>query len=231
MSEQIIRVANERGVWLMAIPMVVIVVVQALLYCRLAFRAADKIGFPREKCWRGFRAGAITAIGPCLAIFIVMMGMMAVIGAPITWLRLSVIGAAPTELTAATVGAQAYGVEFGSPKYDMMALATSWWTMAINGVGWLLLVAIIGKYLEGMREKMGGGDPAWLAVISGAAMLGCFAYLNSSSILAGGPRLVAAVTGGVSMVIFLNIAKRATWLREYCLGIAMIIGIVAAAMM
>lgn len=113
----------------------------------------------------------------------------------------------------------------------MMALATSWWTMAINGVGWLLLVAVVGKYLEGMREKMGGGDPVWLAVISGAAMLGCFAYLNSSSILAGGPRLIAAVTGGVSMVIFLNIAKRAPWLREYSLGIAMIIGIVAAALM
>lgn len=45
MSEQIIRVANERGVWLMAIPMVVIVVVQALLYCRLAFRLLTKLDF------------------------------------------------------------------------------------------------------------------------------------------------------------------------------------------
>lgn len=51
------------------------------------------------------------------------------------------------------MGGKAYGVEFGSPDYDMMALATSWWTMAINGVGWLLLVAVVGNYLEGMRGK------------------------------------------------------------------------------
>ncbi len=67
-----------------------------------------------------------SAVGPSIAVLIVMVGMISMVGAPISWLRLSVIGAAPTELTAATVGSQAYGVEFGSPDYDIMAMATSW---------------------------------------------------------------------------------------------------------
>ncbi|MDD3708594.1 MAG: DUF5058 family protein, partial [Aminobacterium sp.] len=142
MPEAVLQAANGWGVWAIAIAIVVIVLIQSLLYIRLSFKTADQIGFPREKCVQGLRAGAISAIGPSIAVFIVMVGMMSVVGGPITWLRLSIIGAAPTELTAATVGAEALGVKFGSADYDIQALATSWWTMTINGTGWLLVTAL-----------------------------------------------------------------------------------------
>ncbi len=241
MPESVLAAANGWMVWAIAILIVGIALVQSLLYIRLAFRTADTIGFPRQKCLLGLRSGAISAIGPSIAVFIVMVGMMSVVGAPITWLRLSIIGAAPTELTAATVGAQAYGVEFGSPDYDLMALATSWWTMAINGVGWLLVAGLFTHKLEEVREKVGGGDPKWLAIISGGAMLGCFGFLNARNIMkgarqlmaaqqiegAGGP-LFAAFGGMIAMMILLHIAKKWTWLREYTLGIAMLAGMALA---
>ncbi|BCV24069.1 hypothetical protein kuro4_08420 [Gelria sp. Kuro-4] len=125
MSPKILQIANGFGVWVLAALTVSMVLVQAVLYTRLAYTTADKIGYAREKCRQAFRTGLVTAIGPSIAIFIVMVGMMSVVGGPITWLRLSVIGAAPTELTAATVGAQARGVEFGGADYDLLALATS----------------------------------------------------------------------------------------------------------
>lgn len=231
MIEKVMKVANEPGVWAIAIIIVLIVLSQVILYIRLAFNAAHRIQLPREKCIHGLRSGIIGAIGPCFAILIIMVGMVAIVGAPISWLRLSVIGAAPTELTAATVGSEAYGVEFGSPDYDLGALATSWWTMAINGIGWLIIVGLITHKLEDLRTRLGGGDPKWLAIISGAAMLGAFSFLNAKSILAGGGKLIAAVTAGISMVILLKIAqKKILWLREYTLGISMLIGITFAVM-
>ncbi|HHV58344.1 MAG TPA: DUF5058 family protein [Firmicutes bacterium] len=228
MSPKILQIANGFWVWVLAALTVSMVLVQAVLYTRLAYTTADKIGYAREKCRQAFRTGLVTAIGPSIAIFIVMVGMMSVVGGPITWLRLSVIGAAPTELTAATVGAQARGVEFGGADYDLLALATSWWTMAINGFGWLLFVSLFTHKLEDFREKIGGGDPKWLAALSGAAMLGVFGYLNTSHVLAGGGRLIAVVTGAIAMVILLKLAERAKWLREYTLGIAMLIGMALA---
>ncbi len=228
MSEELLNAANGWMVWLIAVVVVSLVALQATLYIRLAFSAARRINFPRDKCIRALRAGAVSAIGPSIAVLIVMIGMISMVGAPITWLRLSVIGAAPTELTAATVGAQAYGVDFGSADYDMMALATSWWTMTINGVGWLLVVGLFAHRLENIRTRVGGGDLRWLAILSGAAMLGCFAFLNSRSIIAGGGKLVAAVVGGLAMVVLLLIARRLPWLREYTLGLAMLAGMAAA---
>ncbi|WP_024821343.1 MULTISPECIES: DUF5058 family protein [Aminobacterium] len=239
MPEAVLQIANSWLIWGIAIAIIVIVLIQSLLYIRLSFRAADQIGFPREKCVRGLRAGAISAIGPSIAIFIVMVGMMSVVGGPITWLRLSIIGAAPTELTAATIGAEALGVKFGSADYDLTALATSWWTMTINGTGWLICAALFTHKLEGMREKMGGGDPVWLAIMSGGAMLGCFGFLNSRNIVSGlrelqsglaggGGPLYAAIGGLLGMVLMMHLAKKLTWLREYTLGIAMLIGMAVA---
>lgn len=228
MNQEILNIANEFGVWIVAAPVVIISAVQAIIFTKLARKTAGELQISEEKCNKAFKTGLLTAIGPVIAIFIVMVGMMSVIGGPISWLRLSIIGAAPTELTAAKTAADAAGVQFGGPDYDLNALATSWWTMAINGAGWLVIVGLFTHKLETIRTKVGGGDVKWLAVLSSAAMLGVFGYLNSGDIKKGGGGLVAVIVGGVAMVIIIQLTKKIPKLKEYSLGIAMLVGMFAA---
>lgn len=225
------KVANEFGVWIAASFIVVVVVVQALLIYRQTFIAAKTVNVTDAQLKKAFRTGAITAIGPVVAIFIVMVGLMSVIGAPMAWMRLAVIGAAPTELTAAQVGAEAVGVKFGGPDYDLHAMAASWWTMAVNGVGWLLLVGLFAHKLEDVRQKIGGGDVVWLGVLSSAAMIGAFGFLSSRNLVARGGPLIASVAGGIAMVILLHIAKKVPAIKEYSLGIAMLAAMAVAALL
>lgn len=242
MSTEVLQVANAKGLWLISILIVLIVLVQSVLYARLSFRVARKIGYPTAKCREALKVGMVSAIGPSIAVFVVMVGMMSTVGTPITWLRLSIIGSAPTELTAATVGAQAIGVEFGSAEYDLHALAVSFWTMTINGTGWLLVTALFTHRLEDIRLKIGAGNPRWLGVLSVAAALGCFGYLNSTTIVsvinnvhksvqgALGP-VYALTTGMIVMVLATKASHKYTWLREYTLSIAMLAGMLAAAVL
>ena len=72
-----------------------------------------------ETCDVAVENGVISAIGPAAGVFIVMVGLMASIGGPMSWLRLSIIGAAATELSAATFGAQAAGVPMGGEGYTL----------------------------------------------------------------------------------------------------------------
>lgn len=242
MNPEVLRIANSMGLWLISFSIVFVVLLQAVLYARLAFKTAGKIQYPQEKCWEALKVGMISSIGPSIAVFIVMVGMMSIVGGPITWLRLSIIGAAPTELTASTIGAKAVGVEFGSKDYDLYALSTSFWTMTINGTGWLLLVTLFTHKLEDIRTKVGGGNAKWIAVLSVAAALGCYGYLNSNIIVgairnieravpkASGP--IYAMFGGlIGIVVIGKVAKKLTWLREYALGIAMLIGMILAVIM
>ena len=225
-----LQVANDPMLWLMAAPGIGIVALQAVLFSKKAFNAGKYASLTRSEAWKAFKVGAISAIGPAVAVFIVMLGMMSVVGAPITWMRLAMIGAAPTELTAATMGAQAMGVEFGGPGYGVTEYAASVWTMSLNGIGWLLFCGLFTHKLTGIRDKVSKGDDRLTVEIGGAAMLGAFAYLVGGHLVAGGGRLVAAVVSGLAMIGLVYIAKRVPRLLEYNLGIAMVIGMIAGVM-
>jgi hypothetical protein len=225
-----LKIANDPVLWLMCLPVAALVGIQAILFTQKAFKSASITSLTRKQCLHAFRAGAISAIGPAIAVFIVMLGMMAVVGAPVTWMRLSIIGAAPTELTASAMGAQAMNVEFGGPGYGVLQYANSVWTMALNGSGWLLFCGLFTHKLESFRNKMTGGNTALMAQIGGAAMLGTLAYLTTGHLLAGSGRMVATIVAGFSMAILVKISKKFKWLTEYNLGIAMVIGMFISVM-
>ena len=105
-----LEVANSPAIWALASIAVIAVLVETILFLRLARKAAGmkEISLTKKQCNRALRAGVVSAIGPAFGVFIVMIGLISVLGGPISWLRLSVIGGATTELTAATVGAVSY---------------------------------------------------------------------------------------------------------------------------
>jgi len=226
--EDYLQVANEFWIWVLAFIAVSWALLQALLYYKQLFKAVGTADITELQLRRAFRTGAITAIGPSIAIFIIMIGLMTVIGTPMAWMRLAVIGAAPTELTAAHLGADAVGVPFAGEGYDIYAMTVSWWTMTINGIGWLLLVGLFAHKLEALREKAAAGDINWLGVITVAAMIGVFGYLNATNIIALGGPLIAAISGMIAMPILLLIAKKYPPFKEYTLGVAMLIGMFVA---
>jgi len=45
--------------------------------------------------------------------------------------------------------------------------------------------------------------------------------------VAGGPSLVAAVTGGITMIILMFLSKKIPLLKELALGISMLVGMIA----
>lgn len=222
--KEYLKIANDPILWLMCLPVVVLVAVQAVIFTKRAFQTAHIVKLTKEECWHAFRVGAISAIGPAIAVFIVMLGMMAVVGAPVTWMRLAIIGAAPTELTASAMGAKAMGVEFGSADYGVLQYANSVWAMTLNGSGWLLFCGLFTHKLDSLRDKIAGGNTKLMGEIGGAAMLGTMAYLTTGHILAGGGRLIASVIAGLAMAVLVNISRKVPGLTEYNLGIAMLIG-------
>lgn len=229
MSETILHIANKPIFWVLCSITVIITIIQAVIFTRLARKTANTIGVPKSTCDKAFKTGMISSIGPSIGVFIVMVGLMSTIGGPLSWLRLSVIGAAPTELTAAKIGAEVAGVTFGGAGYTTETLALSWITMTLNGAGWLLFTGLFAHKLEKLRVKVGGGDSKWLVALSGASMLGVFGYLNAGDVAKGGGNLVAVIVGSLFMIFMVTkVTVKYPKLKEYSLGIAMLCGMVGA---
>lgn len=227
-----LKVANDPWMWVMAMPVIILAGLQGLIFAKKALKTSEAkvVNLTKEQCFKAFKVGAVSAIGPAVSVFIVMLGMIAVIGGPMSWMRLSIIGAAPTELTAATMGAKAMGIEFGSPEYGIEAYASSVWTMTLNGCGWLLFCGLFTHRLGVIKDKVAGGDTRLMGDICAAAVLGTSGYLLTGHLLAGGARLWAGVSAAISMAILTKVSDRMPKLKEYNLGIAMIIGMVVAVM-
>lgn len=206
-----LQIANSWPVWLCAGACVAIIVVQAVAFAKLCYKNAPLVGLSKADCSKSFKCGMVTAIGPSLSCFIGAISMITVVGGPLAWMRLSMIGAAPTELTAATTGAAAYGVELGGAGYDIYAMANSWLTMALNG----------------------GGDEVWLGLITCSASIGLFGYMASqyyNKIVVDPAQAWSCIAGTVVMVACVKFSKKMPWLKEYGLGIAIVIGIVVGAL-
>lgn len=229
-----LAISNLPIFWLLAGVTVIVSAVQAILYVRQANKATKECHLDPQLPRQAFKIGLISAIGPACGVFIVMVGLMSAIGGPIAWQRLSIIGAAATELSAATMGATAAGVTLGGEGYTLTVLAVSWFAMALNGAGWLVFTGVATPALEKLRDKMSGGDMGWLAAMSAACSIGIFGYLNANQMVSSGPSIavgptVAVLAGALSMMgIGRFIVPKHPKLAEYSLGIAMIVGIACA---
>lgn len=230
------QISNSVIFWLLCGITVFIALVQAFLFFQSAKKTAKKAEIPSSVTHKAMRIGLISAIGPAMGVFIVMVGLISSLGGPMSWLRLSIIGAAPTELTAATLASEAAGATLGGEGYTITVMAIAWFAMALNGAGWLVMTGIFTPQLERLREKVSGGDTSWLIVLSGAASLGIFGYLCSNEVMksfvgentnlgsAG-----AVIIGALSMILLVKvIVPKVPKLLEYSLGISMLVGMAAA---
>ena len=205
-----LQIANSWPVWLCAGACVAIIVVQAVAFAKLCYKNAPLVGLSKADCSKSFKCGMVTAIGPSLSCFIGAISMITVVG-----------------------GAAASGVELGGAGYDIYAMANSWLTMALNGCGWLLVVVLLTPRMESLRQKVGGGDEVWLGLITCSASIGLFGYMASqyyNKIVVDPAQAWSCIAGTVVMVACVKFSKKMPWLKEYGLGIAIVIGIVVGAL-
>ncbi|EGT4231425.1 TPA: DUF5058 family protein [Clostridioides difficile] len=217
---------NSPGLWIVSSFLVIISVVQAIVFMKSALKEASNLGIERKGIKAAIRSASVTAIGPSLSPVITLLSLVAVIGAPTTWMRLCDVGAARTELGVISLTSNLSGVEVGSAAFGAEAFSYALWGMALNNLGWLLVVFILGHRMRGIVEKMNVRyNPTWVKKLLAGATVGLFAYLLSNQIKTFEiPKLTPAVISAIVMLVLTTLFKKNQRLQELSLGIAMLIG-------
>ncbi|MGP6172597.1 DUF5058 family protein [Corynebacterium sp. A21] len=229
-STDIWAVANTPILWLCAFGVFAVIFIQTILYVRAARVAAPAIGMPASELKSSFRAGAVASIGPSLAVVLVAIALLALFGTPAVLVRIGLIGSVQAETGSAAAAATTMGAELGGDTYTQQVFAVAFMAMSLSGAMWMLCTLILTPILKRGGKTLGTKNPVAMALIPTAALLGAFsaiavAELPKSSTHAS----LIFISGGVmAACIFLAKTFKITWLREWALGISIIVSLVAA---
>lgn len=229
------EIMNSPGLWIASSIMVIFILSLAVIYFRLGLNRVKELGLPKGNYSSAIRSAAITSIGPSLSPVIVLLSMIAVLGAPTTWMRMNDVGAARTELSIVTMACGLLGIDPSSADFGVQAFSYSIWGMALNNLGWfvvaLLLTHRMGKAVDFLYGKY---DKKWINMLMSGATFGVTGYLLSNqivskilipdaSILLKFQGLIPALVAGAVMLLIGKFVKSQR-LQELALGIAMVAG-------
>ena len=202
---------------------ILLVLFQATVVLKKTIKCAKEKGMDEKKIKKGITTSAISSIGPALGIVGSILALIVSLGAPVTALRMSVIGGTNYETMAANFGAKALGSEL-STKMDPVVFANALWVPALGVMGWLIIMFFFGHRMDKINNLLTGGRKALLPAVSVGAMLGAFAYFNIDNLMkiTVKPQLAAStISGFIIMVICQLIGKKTNWVKQWSLTFAM----------
>ena len=210
---------------------VVLVIVQALIFIKKAMDAAPKVGLTKEEVNKAIKSSALTSIGPSIVVLSGMLSLLVTVGGPMAWMRLSFIGSVMFESIAAGIGTGSVGVQLGVDAMTPLALTMAVWTMIIGSVGWIIFSTFAADKMDKIQAKLAGSNPAGLAIISTAAIIGVFAAMVSQKLVALDKNTLATALGAVVMFIMMQLTKGEKYakLREWNLTIAILVAMIITA--
>ncbi len=240
---------NSPGMYLICGGIIAFVCAVCVVFMVRAWRAGLAIGMDAAKMRRAVTASATFAVLPSVGILLGVIALSGSLGTPLSWLRLSVIGALHYETQVAEAAAEAVGL----PGLSATAMTpTAFTTIALlMGVcimwGMVLSILFNKKYTsrlstpkEGKTAGGGFGDTAMTAMFIGlvSAYIGSYvgsfvsgngSFTFSGSLLPLAVVLVAALV--MAGFIYLAEKKNAAWVDSFSVAGSMIVAMAAAVLL
>ena len=236
----IMQVANSPLMWIACAIPVCFVVFQSIMFLKGARKAATEMGIENHRIKSAMKSSAITSIGPSIVVLSGMLSLLVTVGAPVGWMRLSMIGSVMFEAIAAGLGTSAVGVTLGTDAMTPEAFGMAIWTMILCSIGWVIWATFSANKMDKVENKIAKGNTKTLMTIATCAIIGVFSAMCASHLIKpvysiltsvdaatiGGywHNALACVLGAIIMFALNTIANKKSigWLREWALTITIL---------
>lgn len=239
-TNEVLTTANGAVMWILAVLAIGIVIAQSIMIYRLTKKRAKEGIMSDEEIKVCIKTGGITAIGPAVAVFILALSMLSMLGAPMTLMRIGMIGSADTELMVANMGTSLAGVTLGAEELTYAAFGTALLACAITSGGYFILTPILSRGLggsftkkftsKGKKEKKTSKIGKFFKTFfSGIFPLLVFGLLAVSQAVQGMDYVIVMAIAAVVMSVLnrLSKTKNITWLKEWTMGFSVLSGIIS----
>lgn len=228
-STDIVSIANSPLLWILAVTVLGVILVQSTIYMLAVKKNAEGAGMTQHEVNQSFRAGGVAAIGPSLAVVLVAIALLPLFGTPSILVRIGLIGSAATETASASIAAGTVGANLGDETYTQNVFLVALFAMSLSGACWMIATLILTPILARGQDSLTKVNPALMAIVPGAALLAAFAGLTVTELPKSSFHVMAVIVSAVIMAVCLYVAMRfnQAWLREWGLGFSIIGALIA----
>lgn len=244
----VMGIANGWPMWIACGIPVVFVIFQAVLFLKKAMGAGKEMGLTESQMKTAVRSSAITSVGPSIVVLSGMLVLLVTVGAPVGWMRLSLIGSVMFESIAAGLGTAAVGVTLGTDPMTLEALTMAVWTMILCSIGWIIFATFSASRMDKIEHKVSKGNTGTLTSIASCAIIGVFAAMSAShlskplyliakradaaAMSSAWHNMLSCILGAAIMYVLTVTAnkKNLGWLKEWSLTITIVAAMVITAL-
>jgi len=233
---------NASSFYLIVAIILAFITVMCVVFLMKSYRAGVKLGMDKKVLKKTITASATFTLLPSISILLGVIALSGTLGVPLSWLRLSVIGALQYELNVAEIAAQSVGLSgLVLSELNMKAFVTIALVMTAGILGGVICcIFFLKKYLgkvQSAPKKENSGKPGFGAHATTAMFVGlCAAYIGSyigkavprdgSDIM---PILVAIIAACIMAVFEYFIQKKGkAVLENFSLAASMLLAMASA---
>jgi hypothetical protein len=229
-STDILALANMPILWIFVVGVFAAIILQTVIYLRAARIAAPAAGISSAELKTSFRAGAVAAIGPSLAVVLVSIALLSLFGGPAVLVRIGLVGSAAAEVASASIASTTMGATLGGAGYTQSVFAVAFMAMSLSSAMWMIATLILTPLLKRGDSRLRTVNPALMAIVPAAALLGAFASLGIAELGKTPVHVLSVLTSAAVMGLCLLLARKfnQSWLREWGLGFSIVIGLIVA---
>lgn len=236
-SKGSVKMAFEifNAVWMYVVVLFIIVLVllQCLIFMRKAWKRALGLGITRQELKETLWSGISISIMPTLPVLIVFLALTPLLGSPLPWLRLSVIGSAQYESYAANIALQSVGEELIPGMVSIKGWIIAAWVMTVGGSACVLWSSLTIKPISLMYEKLEERmDKRFIFALGGGALAGTMAFVTVafglSAVSTKGVVFGISFLSGALLVAVHKKWPAKKWISEYLMTISMLIAMFGA---
>lgn len=205
---------------------------QTVIMMRKAWKHALELGLDNAQIRKGLANGVIVSIIPTIPVIVVFLALVPLLGTPLPWLRLSVIGSATFESMASSIGVESVGEQLVVGGYSIKGWIAACWCMSIGGSTALVWSTFATKpisKLYGAAEKF---NLKLVLVLGTGCLTGVMAYstvaYGLNSMADKGIVFISSFALGAVMVALARKFPEKKWINDSLMAVCMIFGMIIA---
>lgn len=205
---------------------------QTVIMMKKAWKHALELGLDNTQIRKGLTNGIIVSIIPTIPVIVVFLALVPLLGTPLPWLRLSVIGSATFESMASSIGVESVGEELIVGGYSIKGWIAACWCMSIGGstaLVWSTLATKPISKLYGAAEKF---NLKLVLVLGTGCLTGVMAYstvaYGLNSMADKGIVFISSFALGAVMVALSRKFPEKKWINDSLMAVCMIFGMIIA---